>query len=240
MRDLRWLGIRWQGDVMRQSARLDRYCDAVARLQRAGLLYPCFCSRAQIRAQLALSAPHGAGSVRYPGTCRRLSGRERARRMRSESYALRIDMGAVAACVGDVGLEWQEEGGARHVVVLESIDDAVLVRRDIGISYHLAVVVDDAEQEVDTVIRGEDLRDATPLQRVLQHLLGLPTLRYIHHPLLRDGSGRRLAKRDDDTTLYGLARAGIAPGRLRQALLAASPPPSWETISSRLAASISH
>ena len=216
LRDLRWLGIRWQQEVVIQSRRMACYRRAVEQLQSRDLLYPCFCSRAEIRRQLALSAPHHI-LPRYPGTCRRLSGAERRLRMQSEPHAWRLDAAAAFAHVNGA-LQWYDHRGDPHLVVPDQVDDVVLVRKDIGISYHLAVVVDDAEQGIDMVIRGEDLREATPVQLLLQHLLALPHPRYLHHPLIRDAQGNRLAKRNHATTLAGLREAGVTAAALREFL----------------------
>ncbi|RMH51455.1 MAG: tRNA glutamyl-Q(34) synthetase GluQRS [Zetaproteobacteria bacterium] len=220
LEDLRWLGIAWEGDVWFQHARMDAYRSAIARLERQGLLYPCFCSRAQIAARLARSAPHGRQRWRYPGTCRRLTAAERRRRMEHEPYALRLDARAAAALLTEP-VVWREVDGGRHTVDVAALDDEVLMRRDIGVSYHLAVVVDDAAQGVDTVIRGADLRAAAPLHAVLQRLLDLPAPGYLHHRLVRDRQGRRLAKRDGATTLRALAGRGVSAEALRSFLFAA-------------------
>ena len=168
------------------------------KLQAWGLLYPCYCTRAEI-AQ-SLSAPHGLGSV-YPGTCHGGASRN------DEQHAWRIDM---AKAVGQAGLlDWQDElAGAQHADPLVQ-GDIVLARKDAPASYHLAVVVDDAFQGVTHVVRGADLREATDIHRLLQRLLGLPTPVYRHHALLTGADGERLAKRNGAPTLASLRAGGM-------------------------------
>ena len=196
--DLAWLGLKWEGPVF-QSARLERYADALRQL--GDLVYPCFCTRAEIAA--SLSAPH-APVAAYPGTCRRLSPAERAARM-GESHCWRLDMAAATARAGP--LSWTDVD--RIVTANPAAQgDVVLARKDAPASYHLAVTVDDAAQGVTDVVRGADLYGATHVHRLLQALLGLPTPRYRHHALLTDAAGRRLAKRDGAPTLAALREGG--------------------------------
>lgn len=197
-RDLHWLGLRWDGPAVFQSQRLDRYEAALAQLRDGGLLYRCYCTRAEIAA--SLSAPHGA-EPRYPGTCRALP----ADATPDRPYAWRIDMAAALARTGP--LDWQDEVAGR--VALVDPGDVVLARKDAPASYHLAVTVDDAAQGVTDVVRGRDLFDATHVHRVLQALLDLPTPAYHHHPLLTDADGRRLAKRTGAPALEALRLAGL-------------------------------
>jgi len=212
-RDLHWLGIRWQAEVIRQSQRSHCYQQAIAQLQQQNLLYPCFCSRGQIHAQMAASAPHYA-QPHYPGTCRTLKQKERAQRMQFEPYAWRLNV-ALAASKIVTQLDWIDESGFSHGIVINTLDDVILARKDIGISYHLAVVVDDAAQAITMVIRGEDLRGSTAIQTLLQRLLNLPQPHYLHHPLVVDHNNKRLAKRNSSTTLHSLAQAGVSPVRLK-------------------------
>ena len=198
MEDLAWLGIGWDGDVVFQSARLDAYRAALDRLREAGLLYPCFCTRAEIAG--AMSAPHGAVPV-YPGTCR---GADPAGR-RDRPHCWRLDMAAAAARAGP--LTWRD-----HDVEMPGAaaaqGDVVLARKDAPASYHLAVTVDDAAQGVTDVVRGEDLFAATHVHRLLQSLLALPVPAYHHHRLLVGADGERLAKRNGAPTLADLRRGG--------------------------------
>ena len=220
--DLAWLGLRWETPVLRQSARLPAYAAALARLNALGLLYPCACTRADIAA--AMGAPQEgaeAAGAPYPGTCRgrRDAGGDGA------PAALRLDMARALALAGR-GL-WFEELGAGPdgetgrialdpAALLATVGDVALARKDVATSYHLAVVVDDAFQGVTHVTRGRDLFAVTPLHRLLQALLGLPTPRWRHHRLIRDADGRRLAKRDDARALAALRAEGATPQDIRR------------------------
>ena len=209
--DLAWLGLDWDGPVRIQSEHLTDYQAVLDRLAGMGLLYPCFCTRADIQREVAASAsaPHGPdGAPLYPGTCRRLSASERADRIAAgERFALRLDMRAAMR----PGLSYHEEGQGRLPCHPERFGDVVLARKDAPASYHLCVTHDDALQGVTVVTRGADLRDATDIHRLLQALLGWPEPAYAHHRLLADTSGRRLAKRDQAATLRAMRAAGIAP-----------------------------
>jgi glutamyl-Q tRNA(Asp) synthetase len=213
--DLAWLGLDWDGAVRRQSEHFDEYRAALDRLDRLGVLYPCFCTRRDIQAEIADAggAPQGATGPVYPGTCRRLDPAERAASQRAgRDYALRLDIARAGALTGP--LDWVEEcrPTLRRVRVDPTpLGDVVLARKDTPASYHLAVTVDDAIQGVTLVTRGEDLAPATDVHRLLQALLGLPTPRYRHHPLLADASGRRLAKRDHAATIREMRAAGLPP-----------------------------
>ncbi len=212
--DLRWLGIDWDGAIRRQSAHLADYAAALDRLNADGLIYPCFCTRRAIEAEIAASghAPHGPEGSVYPGTCRRLSADERLIRTATEAHAWRLDMAAATARAG--ALRWHDARAGEVAATPELFGDVVLARKDAPTSYHLAVVHDDALQGVSDVVRGEDLFAATHVHRLLQALLGLPVPRYHHHPLIRDASGRRLAKRDRAATLAALRAGGADPQRL--------------------------
>jgi glutamyl-Q tRNA(Asp) synthetase len=212
--DLDWLGIDWDGPVWRQSERLGVYAEALARLRGLGLAYPCFCTRADIAA--AASAPHGPEGPVYPGTCRGLSDAERADRMARLPFAWRLDMAAALARTGP--LWWQDAEAGRVVADPMAGGDIVVARKDIGTSYHLAVVVDDAAQGVTEVVRGVDLFEATHVQRLLQALLGLPAPGYCHHRLIADEDGKRLAKRDGAATIAGLRAQGVTPAAVRAIL----------------------
>lgn len=208
--DLCWLGLKWDGAVARQSARLDVYAAALGLLDATGLLYACFCTRAEIAASVA--APHGPQGAIYPGTCRHLSSDERAARMAGERYCWRLDTAEAVARTGP--LRWHDEQAGAVVARPEALGDVVLARKDAPVSYHLAVTVDDAAQGISDVVRGIDLFAATHVHRLLQALLGLPTPDYHHHQLLTDAAGRRLAKRDGAPTLADLRAAGADPRRL--------------------------
>jgi glutamyl-Q tRNA(Asp) synthetase len=217
--DLTWLGLDWERPVRRQSEHFADYRDALARLQALGLVYPCFCSRKEIAAEIAASgaAPHGPDGPLYPGTCRHLSAAERERRQAGGlPFAFRLDAAAAAARVGP--LVWIEQGLGEIAVDAGLHGDVVIARKDIPTSYHLAVTLDDAIQGVTLVTRGEDLLPATHIHRLLQALLGLPAPQYRHHKLLTDANGRRLAKRDGAETLAGLRARGADPAVIRAQL----------------------
>lgn len=220
--DLAWLGLRWEEPVRRQSKHRDEYGLVAAGLRERGLLYPCFCTRRDILREIeqAGGAPQeGAEGPIYPGTCRRLGAEERAARLAAgEEAAWRLDLDRALAAAGGGPLEWHDLGRGRIRAEPERLGDAVLVRKDIGTSYHLAVVWDDAVQGVTRVTRGEDLLEATHLHRLLQALLGLPVPEYHHHGLIRDAAGRRLAKRDEAAPLRALREAGVAPEAVRRRL----------------------
>ncbi|MEG8015047.1 tRNA glutamyl-Q(34) synthetase GluQRS [Sphingomonas sp. 22R3R2A-7] len=200
--DLRWLGLDWD-DLSFQSARLASYQAALETLKMRGLLYSCFCTRAEIAA--SLSAPHAGDAAVYPGTCRRLTPAEAAARMH-ELHCWRIDMAAALAVTGPL---WWEDARAGTVYADPGAQgDVVLARKDAPASYHLAVTLDDAAQGVTDVVRGDDLFAATDVHRLLQALLGLPTPRYHHHPLMLGADGERLAKRTGAPSLAAMRERG--------------------------------
>jgi glutamyl-Q tRNA(Asp) synthetase len=219
LEDLAWLGLDWERPVLRQSERGPAYRAALARLEALGVLYPCFCTRKEIAREIARAgaAPQESGGPDgppYPGTCRNLSAQEReARRTATGGAALRIDAAKAADLVG--ALSFTDEDAGEVSVDPLLLGDAVLARKDIGTSYHLAVVVDDADQEVSLVTRGRDLLPSTHLHRVLQALLGLPVPRYHHHPLISDEAGARLAKRNDARAIRTLREEGKSSAEVR-------------------------
>ncbi|MEA3009171.1 MAG: glutamyl-Q tRNA(Asp) synthetase [Sphingomonadales bacterium] len=226
--DLAWLGIEWDGEILFQSKRLPHYAEALDRLRRAGLAYPCFCTRSAIAAEIAASAaaPHGPDGPLYPGTCRGLPPEERERRRAAEPHAWRLDMAAALASPlpgGASPLYWYD-GDTEVQAEPAAFGDVVLARKDAPVSYHLAVTVDDSAQSVTDVVRGRDLYAATDVHRLLQALLGLPTPRYHHHPLLLGADGRRLAKRDGAPTLSELRQSGADPKALAARLLTGEMP----------------
>lgn len=217
--DLRWLGIDWEKPVRRQSQHMDDYRAALRRLK--GLTYPCFCTRAQIKEEIARAghAPQGPDGAIYPGICKNLSDQQRAHRIASDNpNAERLNMtAAIAHANRDANrhanaiasrLTWEEVGqGIVHAQPLR-FGDAVLARKDMPTSYHLAVTVDDHLQGVTLVTRGIDLAPSTDLHRLLQALLGYPPPTYHHHPLLTDTNGKRLAKRDHAMSVRALRESG--------------------------------
>jgi glutamyl-Q tRNA(Asp) synthetase len=218
--DLAWLGLSWPTPVMRQTERMDAYASALNRLAALDLLYPCHCTRGDIRA--ALSAPQEGAAVIgpdgpvYPGTCR---GRSMAEA--GPEDAIRIDMArAVDRLLLPAFTETGPARAGRHrpdpARMVAEIGDVVLARRDIGTSYHLSVVVDDAEEGITEVVRGEDLFGATFIHVLLQAALGLPTPVYHHHRLIRDEAGKRLAKRDDALAIAKFRAEGATPGDIRR------------------------
>ena len=208
--DLAAIGLDWDGPVVRQSERLELYADAIARLEAKDLVYPCYCTRREIRE--AASAPHGElPEGAYPGTCRELSASERAERERSgRPPALRLRAGAARVAFDDEIL-----GG------VESVVDDFVVRRTDGVpAYNVAVVVDDAAQQIGEVVRGADLAETTPRQLLLAELLELPTPEYAHVPLMLGPDGQRLAKRHGAVTLADRFALGETPAEIVGALAA--------------------
>ncbi|MBV7393385.1 tRNA glutamyl-Q(34) synthetase GluQRS [Mameliella sediminis] len=226
--DLTWLGVTWDAPPMRQSDRQAAYREGLHDLWARGLLYACTCTRRDIAA--AVSAPqegaepmHGPDGLIYPGTCRHRYPRNTAQP--PEGTALRLDMEAALASLNGASLRYCETGPAgtrpgqtiappaRHMTL--NIGDIVLSRKDFLGSYHLSVVLDDAAQGITDVIRGQDLADATAIHVLLQALLGLPTPTYLHHRLIRDETGRRLAKRDDARSIATYRAEGLSPSDIR-------------------------
>jgi len=216
--DLGWLGLTWDGPVVRQSTRLALYEAALAWLRAQGLLFPCFCTRADIAA--SASAPHhGPDGLVYPGTCRQLDPAVvRARIDGGEPHAWRLAMDAAVARAG--ALTWIDVEAGRQNADPLAFGDVVLARKDAPASYHLAVTVDDAAQGVTDVVRGRDLMRATDIHRLLQALLALPTPTYRHHALLTGPDGERLAKRHGAPALADLRAAGEDGAALAAALRA--------------------
>ncbi len=208
--DLNWLGLSWETPVLKQSTRQPAYDAALAQLTAQGLTYHCTCTRADICA--ALSAPQaGTDSPIYPGTCRDAG---------HQTGALRLNLTKAAKLLPDLTfLETGTHPGTckfNPAQLIHATGDIILSRRDIGVAYHLAVVVDDAAQAITEVTRGCDLFIATPLHVTLQHLLNLPTPAYHHHKLIRDDQGKRLAKRDNARAMSKYRAAGAMPEDIRR------------------------
>ncbi|MBJ05943.1 MAG: tRNA glutamyl-Q(34) synthetase GluQRS [Verrucomicrobiaceae bacterium] len=217
--DLRWLGLHWQGKALRQSERLRQYTKALDQLRDRDVIYPCFCNRRAIVEEVARmpNAPHGAEGVLYPGTCRRLSDEERSARIREgRPHAWRLDSRRAAELCGAITFKDLLHG--TQTVLPGELGDVVLARRDIATSYHLAVVVDDAEQGITLVTRSEDLLAATHVHRLLQVLLAYPEPQYLHHEIIRDETGKRLATRDEALSLASLRESGITACALLERL----------------------
>jgi glutamyl-Q tRNA(Asp) synthetase len=210
--DLDWLGIEYDGEVFVQSQRTAVYGDALDRLKEQGLVYACFCTRAEI-AQ-SLTAPHGDAGSFYPGTCRPLP--DDPERREKTPHCWRLNS---AKALERAGLPGWTEADARFESKASDFGDAILARKDAPSSYHLACVVDDAASGVTLVVRGEDLRPSTPTQRLLQILLGLPEPAYLHHRLVTHEDGRRLAKRDRAPTLEAMREGGVQGQGLAAGLL---------------------
>ena len=210
--DLGWLGLEWAEPVLVQSQRTDAYAGALEQLRARGLGYACFCTRADI-AQ-SLTAPHGDAATSYPGTCRVLP--DDPERRATTPHCWRLNS---AAALEEVRIPaWTETDGRRFQAEASQIGDAILARKDAPAAYHLACVVDDAASGVTTVVRGADLRPSTPIQRLLQQLLGLPEPTYLHHALVTHEAGRRLAKRDLAPTLAAMRDEGVDGHALAEAL----------------------
>ncbi len=207
LRDLEAVGVTWDGDVVRQTARAPLYAEAISRLAAAGLTYECFCTRREI--QEAPSAPHAPQGA-YPGTCRNLDPAELEFKRSSRPAAIRLRADVAEYTVHD----------ALHGAYTAMVDDFVLRRNDGVTAYNLAVVVDDAEQGIDQVVRGDDLLPSTPRQAFLASLLHIPIPEYAHVPLVVNADGVRLAKRDGAVTLRDLAEAGNSAAVVRDRLLA--------------------
>ena len=210
-RDLAWLGLVPDGAAVVQSQRAALYAGALERIKAAGLAYPCFCTRAEIAASVA--APHGPEGAVYPGTCRGMdAGVAAARIAAGESHAWRLDgVRAVARCGS---LHWRDRDAGTVTADPLPFGDVVLARRDGAFAYHLASTVDDAAMDISQVVRGRDLFGATHVHRLLQALLDLPTPAYVHHRLIGDAAGKRLAKRDDAASIASLRAGGTNPERL--------------------------
>ncbi|MFC4271453.1 tRNA glutamyl-Q(34) synthetase GluQRS [Sneathiella chungangensis] len=212
--DLAWLGLDWDAPVRRQSDHLDDYAALLEKLSDRDLIYPCFCTRKEIAAEIARSntAPHGPEGPAYPGTCRNMTDAERQSRFaRGDAYALRLNMVNAVASVDLAALRFEEIGKGFILCDPLPFGDIVLARKETPASYHLTVTFDDAIQNVNHVIRGQDLFPSTHIHRLLQALLDLPTPAYFHHGLISDNKGRRLSKRDKDATIKSLREYGYRP-----------------------------
>ncbi len=220
--DLAWLGFGWSNGIRRQSEHLPAYTTALDRLDRLRLLYPCFCTRKKLTAGKGPKDPDGAPV--YPGYCKLLTARDRMQLMTAGTpYALRLDMSRAIVAAGNAVTFLEQESGpegqtGRVNITPRAWGDVVLARKDIGTSYHIAVVVDDALQNITHVTRGQDLFHATSIHRILQVLLELPQPQYFHHRLISDDTGRKLSKSAEDRSLRSLRKAGVSPAQIRETL----------------------
>jgi glutamyl-Q tRNA(Asp) synthetase len=213
--DLEWLGLQWDETPLRQTTRTAAYDAALAALRGKNLVYPCFCTRREIQDEWAnmVAAPQGPEGPLYPGTCRRLSANECEERIAAGTpHAWRLDSQQAAAITGPLTFHDLRFGAIEVNPGL--LGDIVLARKDIGTAYHLAVVVDDAFQQITRVTRGEDLLPSTHVHRLLQVLLELPEPAYLHHPLVLDDQGKRLAKRHDALSIAALRESGLSPAEV--------------------------
>jgi glutamyl-Q tRNA(Asp) synthetase len=218
--DLIWLGLDWEEPVRRQSEHLDDYQDALERLRADGLVYRCFRTRKEVAEAIA-SAPHGPSGDGQALVAGPLHPHEEERFLEEDRpFAWRLSMARAREVLGPrwEALSYEEQGRGRLALNPAAGGDVVLARKGLGVAYHLAVVVDDALQGVTHVIRGEDLVEAVPVQRLLQELLGLPEPAYRHHRLILDREGRRFAKRRGGETLADLRAAGMDAAALREEL----------------------
>ena len=227
LQDLKWLGLDWDGEVRRQSDHFSDYGHELDRLTGRGLVYPCFCSRAEIEREISASASaphatrHGPDGPLYPGTCRHLTPAERKRRIEAgREFCMRLDSAGAGAAAGPY--DFVDEGLGRLEGQPLLMGDFVIARRDTPTSYHLSVTVDDHLQGVTLVTRGEDILPSTHVHVLLQRLLGYATPLYAHHGLLTDTTGRRLAKRDRDFTIRSLRESGVSREDVRRRALAAA------------------
>lgn len=217
LEDLRWLGLDWDGEVIFQSERLDSYAQAADRLKAMGLLYPCFCSRSDMRQLQKNAQPaEGPDGPVYAGTCRNLDPQQARQRAAMEPHSWRLDVAKAVNLTGP--LTWRDERHGAQTSHPERLGDVILVPKETPVAYHLAVTLDDARDGITHVVRGDDLFASTDIHRLLQALLGLPTPVYFHHPLLLDESGDKLAKSRDSASLSVLRLAGQCGHELLQDL----------------------
>jgi glutamyl-Q tRNA(Asp) synthetase len=221
--DLKWLGFDWDGEVRRQSEHFATYGKVLDQIDQRGLIYPCFCSRAEIQREVAASAnaPHGPDGPLYPGTCRHLSVQERRDRVAAgHEHCLRLDADRAAGQAGPY--HFVDEALGRIEGQPRLMGDFVIARKDTPTSYHLAVTVDDHLQGVTLVTRGIDVLPSTHVHGLLQKLLGYAAPQYVHHRLLTDATGRRFAKRDRDMTIRTMRESGMKPEEVIGRALAAA------------------
>ncbi len=218
--DLRWLGLTWEEPVRKQSEHFSDYSEALDKLKALGVVYPCFCTRKDIQAEIAAAerAPHGPDGPLYPGICKKLALAEQTRlRADNQPHAWRLDLSAALKILSHP-ISWYDQVCGLVPATPEILGDIVLARKDTPTSYHLSVVVDDGLQNITHITRGKDLFHATHIHVVLQKLLGLPTPSYHHHALLTDNEGVRFAKRNKSVTLQDIQGQGIDTATLIRSL----------------------
>ncbi len=223
--DLSWLGLTWREPVRVQSEHMSDYDQALQKLEAMDVLYPCFCSRKDIKEEIARAAhaPHGPEGPLYPGTCRALSREEKRRLLKQNvEYAMRLDLEKSLSLINQDELFWRDIHHNQIFAQPHQLGDVVIARKDIGTSYHLSVVVDDALQNITHVTRGEELEFATHIHCVLQKLLGLPVPIYHHHQLITDQDGQKFSKRDQSETLASYRNRGVCPHHIYE-LIGLSP-----------------
>ena len=219
LEDLNWLGVKWCDEVLIQSTRIEQYQLASKKLLSLGVLYPCFCTRKEIasNSDVANRKLHNENNSLYPGTCRNLSDEEVSEKIRKGMpYSLRLNSAKAKEKVGRV--YWSDHLSGLHEVDYDVMGDVVIVRKDIGTSYHLAVTVDDDFQGVNLVTRGLDLFESTHVHRVLQSLLDLDIPEWSHHELIRDSAGKRYSKSDQSLSLEKLRVSGVSAKDIRKDL----------------------
>jgi len=221
--DLKWLGLRWQTPIRRQSDQMHKYSAALERLHKMELLYPCFCTRSDIQREIknAGNAPHyketGGHYPIYPQTCKRLNLVEKKKYLDSNvPFALRMDMNAAIQIAGKI--TWNDLNKGEQEAKPESFGDIVIARKDIPTSYHLSVVVDDNDQNINLVTRAHDLFSSSHVHRLLQALLGYDLPNYLHHSIIKDDQGNQLSKRDKPVSLQDLKNNGASPTQIRRRL----------------------
>ena len=221
--DLAWLGITF-ANVSFQQQRLALYEQVLQQLIDMGVLYPCFCTRKQVDAALFAQKvknngnAHGKNFDAYPRTCKQLNTQQQQQKMQKQTYAWRLDCDVVAQRIGRKCAWYDAQGNQHRFDILEDIGDVIIGRKDIRFSYHLCVVVDDAKQGITHVVRGEDLRSSTPIHRVLQCLLNYASPKYLHHKLITNHQGIRLAKSKESPALKNLRDDGQTAKQVRQSL----------------------
>jgi len=209
--DLRWVGITFDDKVVFQSERHHFYQAALDKLIAMDVLYPCFCTRKQIKKNIKKS--NVAQLDDYPKTCLSLNAKQAKRRMQDEAFSWRLDSTKVEGLLGKE-LSWS--GSKSHLFNVSMVGDVIIGRKDIGFSYHLAVVVDDEVQKITHIIRGEDLRSSTPVHRILQLLLGYHEPKYIHHKLLNETGDMKLSKGNQSLSLKSLRDQGLSVEAIKQ------------------------